>query len=400
MSRKIHSILTVRDYYPSVNNPSNSTWVYDQVRILRTCGIDSLVISPTPYIPRFLRKYGRLYLYPEHSTSIEKYHETNVLRPPYIKFPMKCLQSINGLQVSKLINRYGDSKSVQLIHAHFGKNGVHSLLLKSRMKVPLCTYFYGEDVGTGGHAIQLRKIYKDLIINGDLFLALSQDMKDDLVHIGFPEERTVVHHLGVDIHKFPMVERDNRGEIVFCSVGRFHDHKGGRDSLMAFIKLMTRFKNIQLRFVGDGPDIPRLQEICSKHNVGDKVRFINNFLAADPRGTVVNEMKNADIFLFTPYEYANGIKTGTPVVLMEAQAMGLPCISTNYAGIPEVLGFGRTGLLCDQRDIQQIADAMESLIVDKELRFHLGKLGRAHIENDFNLETQVTKLANIYEKLV
>ncbi len=65
---------------------------------------------------------------------------------------------------------------------------------------------------------------------------------------------------------------------------------------------------------------------------------------------------------------------------MKSQAMRLPCIATDHAGIPEVLNFGRSGILVRQRDIEQIANKMEELINNKEKRINLGLRGREYLK--------------------
>jgi len=87
-------------------------------------------------------------------------------------------------------------------------------------------------------------------------------------------------------------------------------------------------------------------------------------------------------------------------VLTEAQAMQLPCIATDHAGIPEVLNFGRRGILVRQRGIEQIANKMEELINNKEKRINLGLRGRKYIEKEFNFDRQIYKLSEIYHNLI
>lgn len=393
--------IAVRDYYPTNENPGNSIWVYDQVLNLKNFGINSFVISPTPYIPGILRNHRRFYLYPKHSSSVEVYKDTYVIRPPYLKLPSQHFAKLNLYFQKKIILKHAKGLNPYFIHAHFGRNGVASLPLKIKLGIPLITYFYGDDVGIEQHGRELHDFYIPLINNGDLFLALSDDMKNDLINIGFPEKKIIVHHLGIDVSLFKQDSQEyakKNDKIVICSVGRFHENKGAQDTIYAFSRLAKEMDNIELRIVGDGPYIDNLKNLAKTHNLHDRIVFINNFKSENPRETVINEMKTSDIFILTPFMNNSGMKTGTPVVLMEAQALGLPCISTNYAGIPEVLDFGKSGILVEQRDRDQIYQSLKFLCLNNSVRSELGRRGRVHVEKEFNQNTQMRILADIYKK--
>ena len=395
--------VAVRDYYPTYENPGNSLWVYEQIIGLMKFGISSFVISPTPYIPNFIRKYKQFYLYPHHSKAIENYKGTYVVRPPFLKLPSKYFTNLNLYFQKKLILKYSKNFNPKLIHAHFGRNGVASIPLKNKYNIPLITSFYGDDVGINKHAKRLKKLYKELIVCGDLFLALSLDMKNDLINIGFPEEKIIVHHLGIDLSLFNMNNNGSfkeKDKVIICCIGRFHEYKGGQDTILAFSRLTKEFENVELRIIGDGPYIPKMELLCREKNIENKVIFINNFKSKDPRSVVLNEIKNCDIFILTPFMDNSGVKTGTPVVLMEAQAFGKPCISTNYAGIPEVLDFVNSGILVEQRNIDQIYEALKLLCYNEDRRILYGKRGRQYIEQELNQEIQMEKLAQIYHSLI
>lgn len=397
---KQYDLIAIRDYYPDEKNPGNSLWVYEQVIGLQNNGLNSIVVSPTPFIPQFLRGLKVFKYYPKSNNYIKNYNNTDVIRPQYIKYPgNKCINTtINNL--SKVIFSYGEKYSPKLIHAHFGRNGVASLALKRKLNIPLSTYFYGDDVGVGEHKDFLKTLYKDLIKEGDLFLALSNDMKNDLINIGFPSEKIKVVHLGVNVDFFKPKQKKESSKIIFTTVGRFHKFKGAQDAISAFVKVYSIHKNIELHIVGDGPYINNLKHQVKSHNLDDSIFFINNFVAQNPRKVVLNEISNCDVFLLTTFQNNSGVKTGTPVVLMEAQACEKPCISTFYAGIPEIVKNNETGFLVKQRDINEIVNYMIKLINNKKLRNTLGSNGRKHIMKEFNNNLQMKKLADLYSELI
>jgi len=289
--------------------------------------------------------------------------------------------------------------STKLIHAHFGRAGIASIKLKNIHGVPLITSFYGFDLGSD--KFRLNKHYKKLANVGDLFLALSEDMKKDLIDNGFLEEKIVIHHLGVDLNIFSPAPLNTKfsGDFIFTIVASFTERKGIHFAIKSF-KMLKKYhsvKNCKLRIVGDGPYFNQLKLIS---NDDTDIVFINNFVSENPRAMVLEEMQNCDVFLLTSIKLPDSDKEGTPVVLMEAQACGKTCISTFHAGIPEVVLNNQTGILVPEGDIESLTSAMLHLYSNDSLRRNLGENARKHISKNFNNKIQDNKLINIYKKFI
>jgi len=286
-------VVQVRDYYPSKYTPTSSTWIYDIVFNLKKHGLNSLVISPVPYIPKFLsiKSYGYRSSYV--SKDIEKYEGTDVIRPLYFKIPFSMFPFFTFWNLSNTIYSTIKNKSKpKLIHAHFGKNGVASLKLQSEMNIPLITSFYGFDVSKPPSFI--KKQYRKLGHTGTLFLALSIDMKNDLIKLGFPEDKIIVHYLGIDTKNFKPVEKKNNKKFTFLIVARFNEKKGIQDVITAFSMIANN--NMELVIIGDGPYKNNLENLVFKYNLFEKVKFINNFEHDNPRALVLEQIQNCDVF--------------------------------------------------------------------------------------------------------
>lgn len=376
-----YKVIHVRDYYPSNENPASSPWVYDQVKSLQKFNIDSLVISPTPYFPDFIRSKGRFYLYPKAHSEVRDYKGTKVVRPQFIKIPNNKLLTLNLKNISSAIqNSVPKVDSFKLIHAHFGQNGVASLKLKEQYNIPLVTSFYGYD--TGRLAPIFKPFYRELAKKGDLFLALSEDMKLDLQNYDFPADKIKIHHLGIDLTQFKPFEKEQSSSFVFLVVARLDESKGVQDVIKAFKRIYK--PGMLLRVVGDGIFKAQLERLVNELELKNHVIFINNFKADNPRQVVVDEMQNSDVVLLTSFVSANGAKEGTPVVLMEAQACGKPCIATRHAGIPEVVVDNYSGFIVEERDIERIAEKMKLFYSDRKLLKTYGQNALLHIQREFN----------------
>ena len=102
MANNKYDLIVVRDYYPSENNPSWSLFVHHQVIGSKERGFSPVVISPTPYMPAFIRKKNH---YPPSHNNILSYEGIDVVRPPYLKLPINFLQTLSHKNLSKVILR-------------------------------------------------------------------------------------------------------------------------------------------------------------------------------------------------------------------------------------------------------------------------------------------------------
>jgi len=87
------------------------------------------------------------------------------------------------------------------------------------------------------------------------------------------------------------------------------------------------------------------------------------------------------------------------VVLLEAQASGVPVISTLHCDIPEYVIDGVSGFLVPERNVDSLVERLEYLIMHPQLWAQMGKAGREHVEKDYEIRTQVRKLEDIYRQL-
>jgi colanic acid/amylovoran biosynthesis glycosyltransferase len=397
-----YDILEIRDYYSSKNNPSGSTWVYDQALGLSKMGYKPLIISPTPVIP-FKRVFNdKFRLYDLPSKEIEDYKGTNVIRPPYFRIPRQIFVGLTLKNLSNCIEKYGDIKSIKIIHAHFGQNGFAALKLKEKLKVPLITSFYGYDSGRLGTTY--KPYYKELIKKGELFLVLSQDMKDDLLKLGFPEQKIIIHHLGIDLDKFSLNSDESDDVYIFSTICRFDKSKGVHFVIEAFRNFLKNTKNAQihyqLRIVGGGTYENKLKNLVKQHKLQDKVHFVNNLIMQNSREIVLNEMQKCKVFILASYSPKRNLKEGTPIVLMEAQACGKPCISTSHAGIPEVVKDKVSGFIVKETSVNDIEKCMHLFANDPELYFKYSLSARKYVEENYNQKVQMENLKRIIDQII
>jgi colanic acid/amylovoran biosynthesis glycosyltransferase len=199
--------------------------------------------------------------------------------------------------------------------------------------------------------------------------------------------KLVVSRLGVDPGLWvprPAKSASNFFEIL-C-VGRLTQAKGQHVLIDAVDQLARQGRRVRLRLVGDGPDGPSLR---------DRAKRLENpsivvFEGAVNQDNIRALYEAADIFCLP------SLAEGIPVVLMEAMAMEIPCVTTHITGIPELIGSGTEGLLVAPSDLEGLVKGLEMLMDDAVLRERVGKSGRARILKDYDLGRNVEQLAAIF----
>jgi colanic acid/amylovoran biosynthesis glycosyltransferase len=287
-----------------------------------------------------------------------------------------------------------------LLHAHFAVDAAYFCWLRDAVDVPLVVSCYGYDVSGFPHRFwgigkaYLRRVFE----TADLFLAMSDDMKRDLLELGCPGDRILVHYHGIDLQRFRYVDRSSRdaGLVRILFVGSLTEKKGATDVLRAFARVMTGHRHVELRLVGDGPLRPQLLREAQALGCADRVTFAGFVEHA----AVPEELAAADIFCLPSAVDRDGNKEGIPGTIVEAQSSGLPVVSTKHAGIPYVVLEGQTGFLVPERDIQGLAGKITMLLERPELRRSLGRAGSEHARGVADADIQARRLECIYSSVL
>jgi glycosyltransferase involved in cell wall biosynthesis len=198
-----------------------------------------------------------------------------------------------------------------------------------------------------------------------------------------------VVRLGVDPEIFqPATPGDRGGVVEIVCVGRLVPAKGHLILLGAFANLRRQGHKIRLRLIGDGAQRSAMESFIAHEELGDCVILEGALTHEATR----RKLAQADIFVLASFA------EGVPVALMEAMAMEIPCVSTFVAGIPELIRDGVEGLLVPPSSEQALAAALESLIMNPDLRRKFGVSGRTRVKELYNLEKNTLQLASVMQK--
>jgi colanic acid/amylovoran biosynthesis glycosyltransferase len=291
----------------------------------------------------------------------------------------------------------------RLMHVHFGNAGWEMLETKRATGLPMVTAFYGADVSQIPRDPIWRLRYKDLFEDGELFLAEGGAMRRALLDLGCPFDKVVVQRLGVDVDALPFVARrpNATGTVKVLIAATFREKKGIPDALRAVERVRHRFPKLEVTLIGDA---------TSKPGDHDEKRRILEILGR-LQGTVTWET-------FIPYPLFRGVllehhvflspsvtardgdsEGGAPVSIIEAQATGMPIVSTFHADIPEVVVPGESALLSAERDVDGLAENLAQLVAEPGKWEAMGKAGRAHVEAQHNVRVQVARLEQLYSQV-
>jgi len=230
---------------------------------------------------------------------------------------------------------------------------------------------------------------------------MSEDMKSDLLAVGCPANKIVVHYYGTDINLFKDLDREyvQKNDISLLILSSLVPQKGHLFLLKAIQQVIQRnIARFNLRIVGVGPLLPALEKYVRENELKDFVRFVGAVRYASEE--MFKEFIGADIFVHPSVIDTNGDKEGIPGTIIEAMASGLPVISTFHAGIPYVIENEKTGLLVKEWDVTALAAAIERLIGDAALRRALGCAARDFAVNHLDLQKKEKELEAIYDQLV
>ena len=287
----------------------------------------------------------------------------------------------------------------QLIHAHFGDRGVLMLQLAKQLKVPMVTTFYGYDVSTLPREPRWVPRLKWLFEEGDLFLCEGPFMRQRLIELGCPSEKARVHHLGVDARNIPFQERTAPdGPMRVLMAASFREKKGLRYGLEAFARLAQRRRGqIQLSIIGDGPLKDELRALAQDMKVMPFIRW----LGYQPREVFLREALASHLFLSPSVVASDGdTEGGAPVAILEAQATGLPILSTTHADIPEVTLADKSAFLVPERDVDALEERLEFLMDHPGMWAAMGRTGRQHVLTEFNSVEQGRRMEAHYRSIM
>ncbi len=297
---------------------------------------------------------------------------------------------------AQLVRRHA-RRPFDIIHCHFGPVGLRAAPVAAMLNVPLITCFHGYDAGRWPKEHGLGA-YAPLFERGALFLAVSEFIVAQLGRLGCPDEKIGLLPISSSMADIGFRERHppSGGPVRVLTIARLAEKKGLPYSISAIGLLRERGYEVECAIAGDGPLRPDLERL-----IGDLgLEGVVHLLGWQDRPAILALLEEAHVFVLSSVTASDGDHEGMPVVLREAQAAGLPTVTSNHAGNPEAIVNGESGFVVPERDPEALAERLAWLIDHPEVWPEFGRRGRRHVEEHFDMRRLNRRLVGIYEDVV
>lgn len=223
--------------------------------------------------------------------------------------------------------------------------------------------------------------------------------RERLARLAHGPAKPILSYHGLDLDRFPNFERgqsqrkgsDPLDPVVILSVGRAVEKKG-YDVLLRALALLPKELSWRLVHIGGGELLERLQALAVSLGIAHRIHW----LGAQAQEAVLVSYRQADVFALACRVAQDGDRDGLPNVLLEASSQALVCLSTDVAGVTELLDNEKNGLVVESENPKIFSEALQRLIVDPDLRLRLGKAAQRHVRQKFDHRNSVRQLADLF----
>jgi len=283
------------------------------------------------------------------------------------------------------------TNNIKHIHAHFAHIPTDIAMYSSLLTgIPFSFTAHANDI------FENSWLLKNKVKRASFVIAISQFNKDYLINLGALADKIRVIHCGVDPDAFQARNKKALGKpLRLGSFGRMVEKKGF-DVLIDACKLLkdTEEKPFIMEIAGDGPLKEELRMRVYTLGLSNEIIFTGPI----QHDKVSDWLKGLDVFVLTCKKDGSGDMDGIPVVLMEAMLSGVPVISTEISGIPELVEDCVTGSLIKPEDPAGLVSALKRLTQDNDLGYKMCNNAIDKIKKDFDLSINSGRLAALFKE--
>jgi glycosyltransferase involved in cell wall biosynthesis len=306
------------------------------------------------------------------------------------------LQSFKNVQTLLTENDF------DIIHTHGGTAGFWGRLVGrifSKSSKIIHTYHGLHYLNNNSIKSKIFRLVDQLLlpITNHIICVCQADYVSGLAAKVVPLNACTIIYNGIEIDKFSHnlyqpearkifnIEHD---KILFGNVARLHQQKGHKILLQAFAKVAKSYNNTQLLIVGDGELKEELIKLAQELGIKNNVEFLG------ARSDIYEFLSAIDIFVLP------SLWEGQPIALLEALAMGKPCIASNVNGVPEIINHGINGYLVNPNVVDNLYELMTSLILDKQKCEQFSVNGKITVSDMFSAHNMADKTVELYHKFL
>ncbi|MDP1794481.1 MAG: glycosyltransferase [Acidimicrobiales bacterium] len=290
-------------------------------------------------------------------------------------------------------DRLGD---VDIVHAHFGQNGVAASEMKRRgfFDAPLICTFHGKDALVRGRAAP--PTYEPLR-DAAAVTVTTRFMRSVVADLGLPAESIRLWPQGVDTDVFrPRAATRPSEYFEVLTVARLVPFKAIDIALHVVAQARESIPQIRYTVIGEGDLRPSLERLATELGIAD----ITTLAGALPHEEVLAALANTDLYLHMGRFAPDGSVEAFGVAPLEAAACGLPVVASGVGGLAEIVVDGETGYVVPPLEVERAAEALVTLARDPALRARMGVAGRALVEQGYALDVTTGIIEDVYRKVV
>lgn len=288
---------------------------------------------------------------------------------------------------------------VKLIHFEFGTMALGRMYLGEALNCKILVSFRGYDINY--FSLGKDSVFTEIWENASSLHFLGNDLRNRAIKRGCPEELNYCTiSPAIDLNLFIKGEEyawdsainrvKQRGGIKLISVGRLVWKKGYEYAILAVKSLIDAGYQIEYRIIGQGNHKEAIEFMIRELGLQNHIKLLGGLSQKE----IVTEMNTADVFLHP------AISEGFCNAVIEAQALGLPVITTYADGLRENIEEGETGFAVPVCDYQLLAEKIEMFIQSPDLIKEFGSKGIRRAKTYYNLEDQISKFSNVYNQLI
>ena len=277
----------------------------------------------------------------------------------------------------------------------YGTVAVFARAALTALQVPFVVHFHGADITSALNDEAYRKELPLVFKDAHALVVASDHIRRLLILEGAPEEKINVIRYGLNLEGAKAISWKERKQyppsIIF--LGRFTPKKHPVALVEAFALVKNRVPEAQLTMIGDGTEVPRVQQRIQRLGLQDSVKLCG----ALPRHEALPIVNRHWVFAQHSVTAPSGDQEGFGISLAEAAALGLPVVSTLHNGIPEQVVHGETGFLVREFDYEAMADYLSKLLLNPDLAMQMGQHGSERIQQLCQTHNRIQKIQKVLQ---
>lgn len=243
----------------------------------------------------------------------------------------------------------------------------------------------------------LRRLKSWILSRFDAVSVVSREIAEKLIATMWCDpSRSPIHiPMGVDLRRFSNKLAQCKTRPIILFVGRLATKKGVVNLIEAFADIRIRDRGVQLRIIGSGPLLNDLEALVADHGLRECITFMGPM----SHERIAQEMRSATLFCAPFMIAADGDREGTPTVLLEAAASGLPIITSDVGGCGDIVVTNESGWLLPPNDIKAITEAIQDAVDHPDRAQRFAEAGRKKAEQ-YSWPVIAERHASIFHKLL